>query len=371
MIRHFAIACVSASLVLAAIKPAGCQTVYALLVADASPSAGWGEFKPHITMDVTLMFSVLINHVPDDRRVLRPMTIEHDDKANPRAILAALETLTPGPEDTLLVYYSGHGAADDRGHFFDLVGGKLYRSDLLAAMSAKGARLDVLLTDCCSARSDGHRQVAAVPKLDPPEDFTPIFRSLFVDARGSVDINGCAPGESAFFSPTSNDPSVLPGSLFTKAIEEYLRVNRDREVPWDDLLLGVSLTVHLQFRQGYPRGVKFAKGAPVQRDQNVYAAAYPGMPDNRGPRAGLVVRNDGSGVLIVEVADGSPGTRAWDVTGGQYVALPTQQRIVAVNGRSVANVDEFKSAVADSPQVMRVALRVDGNSRDYLMRLRY
>lgn len=359
------------AIVLGGARPAACQSVHALIVGDVSPAAHWGQFERHINMDVAMVASIMSSHVPESRLVLRVMTIENNEDAAPRAILAALDELAPGPEDTLIVYYTGHGAADDRGQYFDLAAGPLYRADLRNAMAAKGARLDVLLTDCCNARSDGKSQARPYIDTPPPEDFSTIFRSLFIDQRGSVDINGCAPGESAFFAPKSNEgPST--GSLFTLAIEEYLRVNRDREVPWDDLLLGVSLTVHMQFRNGYPQGVKFAKGAAVQRDQNVFAAEYPGMPEERGPRADMLVRDaSGQGAYVIEVGAGSPGTRAWDVTGNQYVTFGPGNLIVAANGVAVRSAADFKTAVADSPQVMRITLNAEGNLRDYLIRLRY
>ena len=59
------------------------------------------------------------------------------------------------------------------------------------------------------------------------------------------------------------------------------------------------------------------------------------------------------------------------MSGGQYVSFLPGNLIVAANGRSVRNVEDFKLAVADSPQVMRVTLNIAGQLHDYLMRLRY
>jgi hypothetical protein len=349
------------------------QRVHALLVADASPAAGWGKFAPHVHWDITHMFGMLSDNVPFERLELQFLTIEEDAVAKPAAVLEMLEQLKPAPEDTLLVYYTGHGASDDRGQYFDMVGGKLYRKDLLATMTAKGARLSALITDCCNVRSDGERIAVGAPGPDEPTDFTPAFRSLFIDPSGVVDINACAPGESAFFLPEAeNEFDQRWGSLFTLAFKEYVNQNRDRAVTWDDLLLSTSLQVNIWFRNGYPRGAKMAKGNVRQMDQNVFAIDYPGMPENRGQRAGVWVKQRaGRGVYITEVRPDYPATRVYDLSANEYATLVPGQEITTVNGKRVSTVEEFLALMKASPQVMRLVVRTENGDRECLMRLRY
>lgn len=347
------------------------QQLHALLIADTSPAAGWGQFAPHVRMDVTHMFGLVLSNVPPDRLAFRILNIEDDATAHPSTILDALAELRPTQEDTLLVYYSGHGAADDRGHYFDLAGGRLYRADLLAAMRSAGPRLAALVSDCCNVRGDGKGFAAAVPDIQEPADYTPIFRGLFIEPAGVVDINACAPGESAFFMPQT-DPQREWGSLFTRAFCAHARQDRDRATTWDDFLVGVSLQVNLWFQAGYPGGAKVAKGGAPQRMQNVYAVEYPGMPDRSGPRAGLSVRDSRrETATVVEVRSGFPATRIFDIAAGQYVSLEPGQEIESVNGRRVGTANQFTQAVADSPQVMRLVVRMRDGRRECLMRLRY
>lgn len=371
--KAFLFACLSLVIVLLFPGDSHAQRVYALLVADASPAAGWGKFAPHVHWDINHMLGMLMDNVPFEKLEFQILSIEDNASAKPAAILQMLEELKPAPEDTLFVYYTGHGAADDGGHYFDMVGGKLYRKDLLATMKAKGARLSALITDCCNVRSDGERIAVGAGAPDEPTDYTPVFRSLFIDPSGVVDINACAPGESAFFLPeAANELDQRWGSLFTLAVRSYLRENRDREITWDDLLLSTSLQVNIWFRSGYPQGAKMAKGNIRQMDQNVFAMEYPGMPENRGQRAGIWVKNrNHRAVAITEVRPDYPAARVYDLAAEQYATLVPGQEITTVNGRRVRTVEEFLAAMKASPQVMRLIVRTENGDRECLMRLRY
>ena len=48
-----------------------------------------------------------------------------------------------------------------------------------------------------------------------------------------------------------------------------------------------SITGRVMIKDGVP----MAKGGGQQNSQSVFAATYPGMPKNSGPRAGLIVRD--------------------------------------------------------------------------------
>ncbi len=110
-----------------------------------------------------------------------------------------------------MVYYTGHGAADDQGHYFSLAGGKLYRDDLKREMQRRKPRLAILISDCCNVRSDGKAYMAPGVNIESPRAATPISTALFLEPRGVVDINGCSPGESAFFVPETKLQQDLPG----------------------------------------------------------------------------------------------------------------------------------------------------------------
>jgi len=357
-----------ASFVLAGMATA--QTLHAVVVADRSPSAGWGKFAPNITIDALTIFSTLHNHVPESQLNYRAVEIEEDQYSSPALILELISEVDPAPGDTLVFYYTGHGASDDRGHYLDLAQGKLYRDDLRRAIEQRGAQFNCLVTDCCNMRSDGELFFAPAPMIEPPQRISALFRSLFFSADGWVDINGSSPGEGAFF--TADIDNDIPGSLFTKELSAFFDRYRNQATTWDHLIREVSLGVSVAFKTQYPKGASVAKGSPVQMQQNIDAIAYPGKPERSGPRSGLTVRDhNGRGALITIVSPGFPGERVYDLQTGEYISMRPQQVIVAVNGHPINQARAFAEAVKLSPQVMRVKIQDGNRTRDVLMRLRY
>jgi hypothetical protein len=355
--------------------------VHAVIVGDTSPSAEWGKYVVNVTMDTTAMFAALTAGLPEAQCRIHPLLLEEDEWSTPEHVLRQLEEVSPQPEDTVLFYFSGHGGADDRGHYFRLAKGKLFRDDVRRAIGQKGARLNVLISDCCNVRSDGFAYFAPAIDDRSPTQPTPLCKSLLLDPVGWVDLNASSPGEAAFFKapPPPNvdpfsDPSHLPGSLFTTALTNVFEKRRGLSLEWSELVRELSVDVHLAFRANYPRGATPAKGLPIQTAQHVYAIEYPGMPDRSGPRTGLIVRDyRGSGALIVRLSQGSPGTRVYDVARRRYTALRSGQIVVAANEHSVKSAADLMAATQKSPQLMRLLIQEADNRapQEYLLALRY
>jgi len=357
-------------------RPAAAQRLHSLIVTDVTPGARWGIHRPNLDADAGNMYQFLVENAPPEKLDAQFYYMMDDEQATPQSVLEALDQLQPGPNDTVFFYYTGHGGIDDRGSYFDMIGGRLYRDEVFALMKSKGPRLAALISDCCNARDDGQAQIQArAPAPDIPEDFTPLFRSLLIEPSGVIDVNACAPGQSAFFAPPPRDEDDDPeGSLFTTALVKWADEHRRKRVSWDQLLDEVGMRTHLAFRRNYPDGVAFAKskGAGVQRDQNVYAPEYPGKPAARGPRAGIAVRDDdGQGAVITEIVPDSPAARAFDIEAEQYVSLRTGMRITVMNGRPVTSVADFDKALDESSQILRLTVETDAGGQVYLVRLRY
>ena len=346
------------------------QKLHAIVVADLSPWAGWGTYLPSISMDTKRVYMQLHNQVPPAQLVYREISFEEDVVSDPQTILELVGELRPAAEDTVLVYYTGHGGNDDRGHHLELANGKLYREDLKRAMEAKGARFNVLITDCCNLRADGESFFAPMLMPDEPRVISPLFRSLFFSSRGWVDMNGSSPGEAAFVAPLSDDD--LPGSLFTTQLTDFLENHRKQPTTWEQLVREVSLGVAVAFKTLYPRGAMAAKGAPLQTEQNVEASSFPGMPERSGPRSGLTVRDEGGrGARIITVKAGQSGDRVFHLGSKTYGPLRPGQVIIAANGQPVTSAAEFVRRVQESPQVIRLQLRDGNRLGEVLLRLRY
>lgn len=349
------------------------QRVHAVIAGDTSPWAAWGKYEPNITLDMTMMYSVLHSQLPEHQLEYHSLMMSTDEESSPQTVMQLLDEVMVEPNDTLFFYFTGHGAQDDRGHHLALAQGALYRAELLPYLQGKGARLTVVMTDCCNVRSDGKLQIFPAPYAERPAQVTPVFRSLFMEPRGVVDICSSSPGESAFFAVDPESPGGIAGSLFTRSLAAWFDDWQNQTSTWDNLLRGVSLRVHIAFRESYPHGSQITKGAARQADQNVFAIAYPGMPERSGPRTGLQVRDESArGALIVNVNPDSPAARAYDLSAKRSQALRAGQVIIEANGQPIHGAQDFMSVTQKSPQVMRLTVQDPrAGQRIFLMRLRY
>jgi hypothetical protein len=121
--------------------------------------------------------------------------------------------------DTLLFYYTGHGANfGAMGHGLTMTHGRLLRNDLLRGMKALNPRLVVVLTDCCSKEVLPKSKAGAVPA--PPRASWPVMDQLFFSHQGVADINGCQ--ADSFSWCFDDDKGVARGGTFTVALVPLL-----------------------------------------------------------------------------------------------------------------------------------------------------
>ncbi|MFN7449198.1 MAG: hypothetical protein ACK56W_15515 [Pirellula sp.] len=353
--------------------PLSAQTIHAIVLGDLSPAAGWGKLAPNIVLDTLTIGGMLESNMPERQLNLLNMQLTEDDQSDPTRVLKLIYELNPRPVDTVVFYYSGHGASDDQGHYLAMANGKLHRKKVLDAMLRKGPRLAVLITDCCNLRSDGQMFFAPFFQVDRPSSPTPLFRSLFLEPKGIVDVNSSAPGEGAFFAPSGDDIGSKRGSIFTIGLTAWVEKNQSQRRIWDELVRGVSLHVHASFHDYYPKGIQASKGDQVQTQQNVFPIQYPGMPENKGPRTGFLIRDfPGKGAVITKVEANSPASQVFLVDKEVFASLSPQQVIISINGKPVETTEQVVKAIAQSPQIARLRIReaIKGEF-DVLIRMRY
>ena len=196
----------------APLQAAGPPKLYALIVADTNDAA----IPMSLRVDRNNMKRVLqeafatrphrltLDVFDGDLVTLRQIEKYHDD------LKGVIQ-----PQDTLLFYYTGHGAADPiRGHCLTFANGqRLFRSDLNAWMAALKPRLAVVLTDCCSKLPPTTRG-RPFPKI-PPASW-PVMDFLLFQHEGNADINGCQ--EDAFSFCYADDKRIERGGTFTLAL---------------------------------------------------------------------------------------------------------------------------------------------------------
>lgn len=204
---------------------ASAQTIHLILAADLrggdqAPDSGV-SWRQGIACDAENIKSVFLAQVPF--RNFR-LTEINGEEVTPESILESVKSLEVEPDDTLVFYYSGHAAYDDRrdtGHYFQLMtrSGEptaLARTEVLRALGAKKARLNVLLTDCCNVFADLPQRTTSISRsANRPAEFSPLMRRLFLAPAGTVDITSSGIGELSFVdSPGKIGAHVLRGRWF-------------------------------------------------------------------------------------------------------------------------------------------------------------
>lgn len=218
--------------------------VRTLLIADTDANL------PGLKEDLN-MINDLLEHVrADDRCTLDVMTGNNVNRVN---VLDWLRNQGDVSQDTVFIYYAGHGGTDmnsdpdlnqrTSGHYLALTHGQpLFRSTLRGELDRLHPRLAILITECCS-------KVAPVP-LAEPEFHLPregrmnpqLTHCLFLKARGTVDIT------AATFNPRAGDDESAwtgpDGGFFTDSLHfalfhpeisfRGLDLNGDDLVTWNE-----------------------------------------------------------------------------------------------------------------------------------------
>jgi hypothetical protein len=297
--------------------------------------------------------------------------------ANKETVLGYLKSLGRGdaaltPEDTLFVYYSGHGAnlAREQGHYLlaanEGVRPKeqwLARAELLDNCRMLKPQLLALLTDCCDNVLDRH-----VPfKRDRlPRATWPVIESLFFQAKGESDINSC-PYDS--FAWTHND-KLGNGAVFTYELARLLCTKREdfrqtfnsrsADVDWRDFAKALSNRTNSSFqdlREQVFAAPDLVHGADLAKLRNQFnqlpritQLATPAPRDIRdamwlfGTEVGN--RTDGArGIRVVDVAPGTPAYKA---------EFRRSDDIFKVDGIAINNIVQFYRHVDTSSGAITV-----------------
>jgi Caspase domain len=314
------------------------------------------DIGPSVKTDLENVSETLTSMVPHDVLVLTTV----DGRLTHTAIVETIRSAQVDPSDAFLVYYSGHGRFDAsrNDHFCVLpTEERLYRSDMLAAMTSRGARLKILLTDTCSILlSPIVRPSAGVPHFTK---LPILLRTLFFDSSGTVDISATRPGEEAAGLRTI-------GGCFTYSLMAVLKTNPDQALTWDAVLRQVS---------------KQAK--QMNHGQTAYAVSDLPVPntavnsDGRIRFGVLANRTDRSavfdGVEVLSVYKDSPATHIRAMNGHIYsLAAPGLHVITHVNDVPVrANADLIKEVnAAGDIMMIRVRGLTTGRTDEYSVDLR-
>lgn len=290
-------------------------------------------------------------------------------------------------DDALVVFGAGHGAFKNGEHCLAAENGSLIeRSRLLDAMKSRGARLTVLITDCCS----DYRETTEFQnrKEFPPSaqtlygsaGITPLFDNLFFQSRGVVDVCAAIEGSKAFtYSrsvriPGSNENRDVSGGCFTIALcSQY---------SWENMGVSISSAPRIA-RSGANAYVK-ALGRegirlePQDAEIGALVACYSlevgwnELMDYVQETTAFLARQKGRDQRVA----------VWQITGREFQSpenasaewsRPTYSPeigdvVVEVDGRSIRSASDFRNAVSSASSTITLTLVDARSGKRYLMR---
>ncbi len=257
------------------------------------------------------------------------------------------------PNDTFLIYYSGHGSNDNQiGQTLDIRPGvKVARSDLRQAMQDSGARLCVLITDCCASGSKAPFRADSKTVVRPKSTYwnTSICRSLFFRHTGFVDVTSAEPGELAwsigptdennrFIGKEPTDGGVFDnGGLFTTSLLEILAmhdgalknsemVDKQGRITWDSISEQLAINTESRFQRTIYPTFRRQRDKDKNKHQTVTFLSM-------GQPTGSALPTTGQSVLGVELVDGRNGVVAGEVDPDRtpaWVGIQPGDRLVSI-----------------------------------------
>ena len=386
MFRQWVAGAILIAAVFSAAGNARAQRVHLLAVGDTADSA-IGKSVEHDLDNMVAAFFILLREGQLDFQRLEGVEVSAEK------ILNAIEQIRIKPDETLVLYWAGHGAFDREGHYLQMPkGGNLYRTTLLGALKQKHARLIVLLTDCCNEYSDSTagKPPVAPASPDPHRKTSPLFEELLLKQQGVVDANAASQGEIALGTKEGGLFSLslaymMPGRKLADGEEPgidkafgVLWRNSENRISWQTLLEESCSQVQELFQQINPDGLTGRDGK-LYRKQTVTAWTLPEPVKtqpavDRGSRFGVeAVDNNGEGVRVVRVWAGYPGTRVKATDSKDVFRLQSGDVILSINGQKIRNTKDYWNAVKSSTPTMEFTVRDvrNGQKRNLRAQLRY
>ena len=199
------------------------------------------QLSRHCNVHLTLMHSKSAHEGILSQKIFvkgrsEKSTTKEQDIIQARQVEQWLENLKPKSEDTVFIYYSGHGemgAFDTHYLLFDpgLSADTLDREKLSQKLNRKRARLRMLITDTCSNLSqdlsdDTFAKFAIVARAKS----RPYIQDLFLEHEGFLDITAASPGQFAIGN------SDLGGHFTSALLSQGFTVAADVDGDGDDFL---------------------------------------------------------------------------------------------------------------------------------------
>lgn len=224
---------------------------------------------------------------------LMPPIIVKDKDCNRQKIRSSLNNLKLQRDDTVFFYYSGHGAYDRaRGQHLQIprlglekdIPRNEIRDQIKGWVDGKKIRLGIVITDMCNLRQVINvyvpkSQAPAMAAPAQPQQKPQLWKALFLDSSGFVDVNSASKDEVAANFPKKYDQNgedvSKRGSIFLSAFSNQLHRNIYNRLSWDTLLTEhISPLVKSRFSHYYPEGIPVSQNGTIQLTQTVQIDSF-------------------------------------------------------------------------------------------------
>ena len=282
-------------------------------------------------------------------------------------------------DDAVLFYYGGHGAySGDKKHILSLRNGKdrIKRSEVMEELSKHNAALTVVITDTCFSSSREERAPSA-PSAAAAFDVThPLFRRLFFQTDGMIDMNACSRGQVAITHRFERVGSIFTASL-TNSLARHAQ-EEDASFGWNELVNEVSDLTARSFREHFPNGCN----VPIEDDDfvtqktqtpyvftmNIRQAAWSGNSGGNSltsTRLGAEVTARDGKVFVVSANQNGPAMRLKYGNDNRPWHLDRNDQIVSINGQDIDCVNCFARGVRNSDARMTFVVRGSQDGKLY------
>jgi len=280
---------------------------------------------------------------------LTSVVIAEKNPLSPDTILTSIRNMQVNRNDAFVFFYSGHGAYDPRKkeYYFQLSGqGRngqdyLLRKQVKEALLDKGARLTVVISDCCSADVllPEDRSYEVTSRAIEIASWSPLCKKLMKETSGYVDFTSSTPPELSWTDKSRN------GSIFSLELNSVLKFRRDQSLSWQEVFrYAKEATIEVARKRGKEQTPKM-----LQYD---VGEAGPGGIRN-GLRFGAEAQSlSGGGVVIRQVIPNFSADKA---------GLEAGDELHAWNGRRINSIGDFSRFVDSSSGEVTITVR---NVRD-------